>query len=323
MGEGVLAKYELEKVWLVYQSMRVQCNARGRLESRRARQLHEHPSTRAQNWASRRGAFTFKQEKMKRFASSGVSGHSKSGRTQTKLNGRGGMSFGPLRRDRRAVRVFTFTSCDCLQPPVRKVLAFMLCWLTDVRHSPSEPPAKRTLTDGDRRERVQSAIATRCAWLLWTAFPTKNSSLSIISYEKASQVFEEKELDKHSAVRSCQAGGGGEGEWSRRVALHEACMGVHVLCTGTRIHWDANQTFFCTKVRGRGESNQILREYGFKKNFENYGRPLTRCAFLQTLAPNSCRSLYPGDELNRSSHLKLMTVCSPYQVLPQNELCHN
>ena len=34
-----------------------------------------------------------------------------------------------------------------------------------------------------------------------------------ISYEKASQVFEEKlkELDKHSAVRSCQAGGCGEG----------------------------------------------------------------------------------------------------------------
>ena len=69
---------------------------------------------------------------------------------QTKLNGRGGMSFGPLRRDRRAVRVFAFTSCDsknydCLQPPVRKVLAFMLCRLTDVRHAPSEPPAKRTL----------------------------------------------------------------------------------------------------------------------------------------------------------------------------------
>ena len=39
----------------------------------------------------------------------------------------------------------------------------------------------------------------------------KNSSLSIISYDKASQVFEEKELDKHSSVRSCQAGGSGEG----------------------------------------------------------------------------------------------------------------
>ena len=50
----------------------------------------------------------------------------------------------------------------------------------------------------------------------WTAFPgDKNSSLSIISYEKASQMFEEKELDKDSAVRSCQAGGSGEGEWSR------------------------------------------------------------------------------------------------------------
>ena len=148
----------------------------------------------------------FGKKKIKRFASSGISGHSKSGRTQTKLNGRGGMSFGPLRRDRRAVRVFAFTSCDsknydCLQPPVRKVLAFMLCRLTGVHHAPSEPPAKRTLADGDRRERMRSAAAARCAWLSWTAFPTKNS-LSIRSYEIASQVFEEKELDKHSAV-SC------------------------------------------------------------------------------------------------------------------------
>ena len=46
---------------------------------------------------------------------------------------------------------------------------------------------------------------------------------------KRSQVFEEKELDKHSAVRSCQAGGSGEGEWSRQLALHEACFGVQVL----------------------------------------------------------------------------------------------
>ena len=38
----------------------------------------------------------FGKKKIKRFASSGISGHSKSGRTQTKLNGRGGMSFGPL-----------------------------------------------------------------------------------------------------------------------------------------------------------------------------------------------------------------------------------
>ena len=156
--------------------------------------LREDRSTRAQIWASRRGAFTFRQEKIKMFASSGISGHSKSGRTQTKLDGREGMSFGLLRRDRRAVRMFAFTSCDsknydCLQPPVRKVLAFMSCRLTDVRHAlASEPPAKRTLADGDRRERMRSAATARCAWLSWTAFPTKNSSLSIFSYEKASQV---------------------------------------------------------------------------------------------------------------------------------------
>ena len=34
-GKGVLAKYELEKVWLAYQSMCIHCNARGRHESRR------------------------------------------------------------------------------------------------------------------------------------------------------------------------------------------------------------------------------------------------------------------------------------------------
>ena len=51
--------------------------------------LREDQSTRAQNWAFRRGAFTFRQEKNKRFASSGISGHSKSRRNQTKLNGRG------------------------------------------------------------------------------------------------------------------------------------------------------------------------------------------------------------------------------------------
>ena len=35
------------------------------------------------------------------------------------------------------------------------------------------------------------------------------------------------------------------------MALHEACMGVQVH-TGTRIHWGAHQTFFCTKARGKG-----------------------------------------------------------------------
>ena len=64
-------------------------------------------------------------------------------------------------------------------------------------------------------------------------------------------MFEEKELDKHSAVRICQAGGSGEGEWSRRVTLHEACMGDQVHAA-TRIHWDAHQTFFLYETRGEG-----------------------------------------------------------------------
>ena len=82
----------------------------------------------------------------------------------------------------------------------------------------------------------------------------KNSSLSIISYEKASQMFEEKELDKHSAVRSCQAGGSGEGEWSRRVALHKACMGVQVL---VQSYWytytlGCPSNFFLYESQGKG-----------------------------------------------------------------------
>ena len=57
-------------------------------------------------------------------------------------------------------------------------------------------------------------------------------------------------------------------------------MGVQVLVhvhTGTRIHWDAHQTFFCTKVRGRGGGGapkQILREYGFKKTSKITDDPL-------------------------------------------------
>ena len=74
--------------------------------------------------------------------------------------------------------------------------------------------------------------------------PDKNSSLSIISYEKASQVFEEKELDKHSAVRNCQAGGSGEGEWlCIKLAWVFKYILVHV-CIGMAI-----KLFFGTKVR--------------------------------------------------------------------------
>ena len=57
------------------------------------------------------------------------------------------------------------------------------------------------------------------------------------------------------------------------MGLHEACIGVQVH-TGTRIHWGAHQTFFCTKARGRGGSKQILREYGFKKTSKITDDPL-------------------------------------------------
>ena len=258
--------------------MCIHCNARGRHESRLAhsaswRSIH----TRSELSSWKRSFYFSARKKLKRFASSGISGHSNSGRTQTKLNGRGRMSFGPFRRDRRAVRVFAFTSCDsknydCLQPPVRKVLAFMLCRLTDVRHAPSEPPANEPLLMeiyvNACEVRPPPAVIPLCM-IVMDGVPDKNS-LSIVSYEKPSQVFEEKELDKRRllaqwglvrlplvvVVRGVESTTGSA--WMMGVQVH----------TGTRIHWDAHQTFFCTKGRGRGggESKQILREYGFKKS---------------------------------------------------------
>ena len=103
-------------------------------------------------------------------------------------------------------------------------------------------------------------------------------------------MFEEKELDKHGAVRSCQAGGSGEGEWSQRVALHKACMGVQVH-TGSRIHWDAHQTFFFVrKSGGGGESKQILREYGFKKTSKITDDPLVTVFFLLSSSMQGLRA---------------------------------
>ena len=59
------------------------------------------------------------------------------------------------------------------------------------------------------------------------------------------------------------------------MALHEACMRVQVH-TGTRIHWDAHQTFFLYESQGEGGGSPS-KFFGITdlKNFENYGRPLT------------------------------------------------
>ena len=107
---------------------------------------------------------------------------------------------------------------------------------------------------------VQSSF-TQCSPNLFVCVLVIERSAKI-SFEKASQVLEEKELDKRSAVKSCQAGG--EGEWSR-VNLHEACTGVQVP-TGTRTPWDAHQTFFVRKSGegGRGPS-KFFGNTDFKK----------------------------------------------------------
>ena len=82
--------------------------------------------------------------------------------------------------------------------------------------------------------------------------PDKNSSLSIISYEKASQVFEEKELDKDSAVRSCQAGGSGEGEWSRRGPCMKLVWVFKYILVHVYIGMPIKLFFFLYESQGEG-----------------------------------------------------------------------
>ena len=192
--------------------------------------LREDRSARAQNRASRRGAFTFRQEKIKRFASSGISGHNRSGRTQTKLNGRRGMSFGPLRRDRRALRVFAFTSCDsknydCLQDSTTRSKSSRI-HVVSTHRRPSR--AKRATSEKNPCWRRSTWTRAKCGrrplcMTVMDGVQDKNLSLSIISYEK-----------------------------HRRCSRRNSSRNMVQVHTGTRIHWDANQTFFGTKLRGRG-----------------------------------------------------------------------
>ena len=94
---------------------------------------------------------------------------------------------------------------------------------------------------------------------------------------KASLMFEGKELGKHSAVKSCQAGVyvSGEGEWNR-VNLHEACMSVEVyLHAGTHTLGCTSNFFFFVRKPGRGgDSKENLPENGLKKTSKITDDPL-------------------------------------------------
>ena len=126
-GGGVLAKYEIEKVWLArmaYQSMCIHCHARG---------IYDGIVLLREDEAERQRRDVIATPECNRFETTDEPSR-----------------FSPE----------FFTSCDSKndrtdwhQPLVRKVLSLMLCGLTDVRHAPSEPPAKIT-PDGDWRERV-------------------------------------------------------------------------------------------------------------------------------------------------------------------------
>ena len=139
---------------------------------------------------------------------SGISGHSKSGKTQTKLNGRGGMSFRPLRRDRRAVRVFAFTSCDsknydCLH----QFGKFSHSCCVAVTRQASRQRKEPLLTEIDVNAReVRPPPAVHDCHGRRSRQKTRRCRSSVSKKHR-----KEKELDKHSAVRSCQAGGSGEG----------------------------------------------------------------------------------------------------------------
>ena len=220
--------------------------------------LREDRSTRAQNWASRRGAFTFRQEKNSKVHQYWYQWPQQKWKDADEDE--------RARRDVLGTPSTRQTSCPGVRLHMYK-LQFEELWLSSTTRSESSrihvvsthrrpSRAKRAASEKNPSWRRSTWTRAKCSrrplcMTVMDGVPTKNSPLSIISYKKASQVFEEKELDKHSAVRSCQAGGSGEGEWSRRVAKHEACMGFHIHA-GTRIHWDAHQTFFGTKVRGRG-----------------------------------------------------------------------
>ena len=122
--------------------------------------FREDRSTRAQNWASRRGAFTFRPEKIKRFASSGISGHSKSGRTQTKLNGRGGMSFVVWQEQWQS------TECDTRYVVQRKKFDVILRFLVD-RISANE--ATQTRCIAVRCSNATSKTGNRFGWSFFFA----------------------------------------------------------------------------------------------------------------------------------------------------------
>ena len=197
------------------------------------------------------------KKKIKRFTSSGISGHSKSGTTQTKLNGRGpeGCPLDPFDATDEP------SGCSPSQAAIRRTMIVFNHQFGKFSHSCCVD-SQTSVTRQASRQRKEplpteidvNACEVRPPPAVHDCHGRRSQQTGRFCKPNFGFVFgkeeEEKELDKHSAVRS-QAGGSGEGEWSRRVALHKACMGVQVH-TGTRIHWDAHQTFFVPKSGGGG-----------------------------------------------------------------------
>ena len=247
--------------------------------------LREDRSTRAQNWASRRGAFTFRQEKNTRFASSGISGHSKSGRTQTKLNRHGGISFGPLRRNRRAVRVFAFTSCDsknydCLQTTSSESSRIHV---GSTHRCPS--CAKRAASEKNPCWRRSTWTRAKCGgrplcMTVMDGVPDKKTRRCWSSVTKRHRRCSRRK----SSINIAQWGfvrlvvvvrGSGVDEWPC-IKLVWVFKYIHVL-VHVYIGMPIKLFFLYESQRegGGGSPSKFFWNTDLKKNFENYGRPLS------------------------------------------------
>ena len=150
----------------------------------------------------------------------------------------------------------------------------MLCRLTDVRHSPSEPPAK-TFTDGDRRERwwceVRPPPAVHDCHGRRSRQKTRRCRSSVTKkHRRCSRRKSSINITQWGVVRlvvvqgvestSCPA-------WSLYGCPSTYWYTYTLGCP--------SNFFFVLKSGGGGESKQILREYGFKKTSKITDDPLS------------------------------------------------
>ena len=185
-GEGVLSEYELEKVWLAYQSMCIHCNARGRHESRPAHSASWRLiyGTRSELSFWKRSFYFSARKKLKgspvvvSVATAKVEGRRRS------WTGGEGCPLDPFDATDEP------SGCSPSQAAIRRTIIvfnhqfgkFSHSCCVDSQTSVSDSRAKRAASEKNpcwRRSTWTRAKCGRrplwscCAWLSWTAFPTK------------------------------------------------------------------------------------------------------------------------------------------------------